>query len=228
VWTSKEIGRKLKKCNAILVSHFGLRRHGNKKNPLDELIYIVLSTQTDEAKYQSVYSNLKRRFRSWRKIESHHKPEIETILEPGGLSAIKADRIISILSTLDINFGARSLAMLKRMSDADAEKTLCSLPGVGIKTARCIMMYSLDRNVFPVDTHTFRTLDRLGAHSYPLPVRRWHNHIQAIVPEDIRYSLHVTLVSLGREYCKATKPNCKDCPMNELCCYSGRLTKVSG
>jgi endonuclease III len=230
MWAIRKRKQNLEICNEILVSKYGLPFHGNKKNPLDEVIYIILSSQTDENKYQFVFNNLKKEFPSWEKIKSTDEERLIQILKPAGLSKVKAKYIIDIFQRLDSDFGKRSLSFLKELPDGEAEKYLISLSGIGIKTARCVLMYSLDREVFPVDTHNFRVLNRLGAIDFPLPVRRWHNKIQEIIPKHLRFSLHVTLVSFGREICKAGKPLCEICPLNFICCYAkkhGRSVKKS-
>jgi endonuclease III len=220
MWPERNRTRYLETSNQLLISRYGIPRHGNKSNPLDEVGYIILSAQTDENKYQSVYRQLKRKFPKWANIKSSDEPTIEKILRPAGLSKLKAKYLIKILDKLDADFGKRSLVSLKEMSDQEAEKYLTSLLGIGPKSARCVLMYSLGRKVFPTDTHNFRVLKRLGAHNFPLPIRRWHDELQRLIPADLRYSLHVTLVSLGREICRATNPGCEICPLRGLCCYA--------
>lgn len=220
MWPERNRTKYLERINELLISRYGIPRHGNKTNPLDEVGYIILSAQTDENKYQSVYRELKKRFPKWANIKRNDESTIERILRPSGLSKLKAKYLVRILDKLDADFGKRSLASLKGMSDEEAEKYLASLLGIGPKSARCVLMYSLGRKVFPVDTHNFRVLQRLGAHNFPLPIRRWHDELQQIIPQDLRYSLHVTLVSLGREICRAAKPDCEICPLSELCCYA--------
>ncbi len=221
VWPESERAELLEKCNAELVSRYGRPMHGNKKNPLDETFYILLSSQTDESKYQAAYLRLKKAFPSWNLVGPADEDRIEEMIRPAGLSRAKAKNIMRILEKVEADFGVRSLAALRRLDDQEAEAYLRSLPGVGPKTARCVLMYSLDREVFPVDTHNFRVLKRLGLHDFPLPIRRWHDAIQDLVPEGLRFSLHVTLVSFGRDICRAGKPLCERCPLNRLCCYAG-------
>ncbi|NMC96578.1 MAG: hypothetical protein GYA70_03830 [Deltaproteobacteria bacterium] len=196
-----------------------MSRHGNKANPLDEVIYILLSSQTDEKKFQQAYTDLKRRFHSWKRLSRNDIRAISAIIEPAGLSKVKSENIVTLFEMIENNFGVRSLAQLKKMPDDVVENYLCSLPGIGKKSARCVMMYSLNRQVFPLDTHCFRILKRLGAHDYPHPIRRWHDRIQEIVPKDIRYALHVTLLSLGRDLCRSLTTNCGKCPLKEICCH---------
>jgi endonuclease III len=220
MWPEKKRAEYLQICSDILVARYGLPLHGNKSNPLDEVIYIVLSSQTDEKKYQAVYRNLKKAFPSWKTINARDESQIELLLRPAGFSRAKAKYLIGLLNKLDADFGKRSLSALKSMSTEEAELYLRTLPGVGTKTARCVLMYSLNREVYPVDTHNFRVLKRLGAFNLPEPIRRWHDRIQELIPNHLRFSLHVTLVSFGREICKAGKPLCEICPLNSLCCYA--------
>lgn len=219
MWPEKNRVKNLEICNEILISKYGLPFHGNKKNPLDEVIYIILSSQTDEDKYQFVFDNLKRLYPSWKDVTPSDEEVLKRAIKPAGLSNVKAKYVIEILQKLDADFGKRSLSFLKKLPDDEAEKYLTSLSGIGIKSARCVLMYSLGRQAFPVDTHNFRVLNRLGAINLPQPIRRWHNKIQEIIPEHLRFSLHVTLVSHGREICKAGRPLCESCPLIHICCY---------
>jgi endonuclease III len=218
LWPEESRAKYLEETNRILVSRYGLPKHGNKKDPLDEVIYIMLSSQTDESKYQSTYHNLETKYPSWNLIRPEELDHIEEILKPAGLSRVKAANLIHLLQKVEADFGTRNLTALEKMGDCEAEKYLCSLPGIGPKSARCVLMYSLNREVFPVDTHNFRVLQRLGAHNLPLPIRRWHNKLQNMIPASIRFSLHVTLILHGRDLCKASKPLCESCPLNQICC----------
>ena len=210
----------LTKISSLLVAEYGRPRHGNFANPLDEVIYIILSSQTDEQKYRSVFRALKTRFQSWSQISASALVEIERIIKPAGLSRYKTNYLVGVVEKLRKDFGRVSLASLRVMSDEDAERYLCSLPGVSIKTARCVLMYSLNRQVFPVDTHVFRVLNRLGVISLPQPIRKWHNVVQDVIPDDLRYDLHVTLLSHGREVCRAHKPECHRCNLKRLCAFT--------
>ena len=121
--------------------------------------------------------------------------------------------------------GVRLVALavkpLRKMSDKDAETFLLSLPGVGKKVARCVLMYSLGRQVFPVDTHCWRIARRLGwvrptqkdKHCAPRDMDR----LQSKIPPEFRYSLHVNMISLGREICTPTAPRCDECPISAWC-----------
>lgn len=219
MWARKDRENNLRASTLLLERRYGLSRHGNKANPLDEVIYILLSSQTDEKKFKQTYANLKRRYRSWKAIARKDLRVISAIIKPAGLSKLKSANVLRLLEIIEQHFGVRSLAPLKKMPDAEIERFLCSLPGIGKKSARCVMMYSLNREVFPLDTHCYRILKRLGAHDCPQPIRRWHDQIQNMIPKDIRFALHVTLISLGRDLCRAAITDCNECPLTVHCCY---------
>src|SRR5690606_32237692 len=114
-------------------------------------------------------------------------------------------------------FGGVTLEPLKSLTDEDAETFLRSLPGVGPKAARCVLMYSLGRDVFPVDSHCRRVLARLGFVPKKVDRKAANDFLQALVPREIRYNLHVNLVHHGRAVCLPSLPNCGHCPLADLC-----------
>ena len=139
----------------------------------------------------------------------------------GGLSNQKAKAIRNLLDIIVAQFGEPSLKPLRAMGDKDAEDFLLSLPGVGKKTARCVLMYSLGRQVFPVDTHCWRIARRLGwvrptqkdKHCAPRDMDR----LQSRISPELRHSLHVNMISLGREVCTPSVPRCDECPISAWC-----------
>jgi endonuclease-3 len=112
---------------------------------------------------------------------------------------------------------ALSPSFLPKMKTDDAERYLVSLAGVGKKNARCILMYSFNREVFPLDTHCARILKHLG---FAIPhgsLRKCEYQIQRLIPAPLRYSLHVTMVSLGTETCTSRAPKCDSRPLRRNC-----------
>lgn len=140
----------------------------------------------------------------------------------GGLQNQKAASVKVLMENIVDKFGQPSLSKLKYLNDEECDEFLSSLPGVGKKVARCVMLYSLDRKVFPVDTHCWRIAGRLG---WIEPSARNGNYcsseamdqLQEIIPSDLRFGLHVNMVSLGREICNARKPQCGECPIQKYC-----------
>lgn len=157
-------------------------------------------------------------------IDPIHCAVAEYIAKPiaaGGLSGKKSKSIRALLDAITARFGTPTLEPLRNMNDRDAEAFLTALPNVGKKVARCVLMYALGRPVFPVDTHCWRIARRLGwvrrtqksGHCAPRDADR----LQAKIPPELRFSLHVNLISLGREICTARKPNCAACPIDPWC-----------
>lgn len=200
---------------------------GNKRNPLDELIYIQLSVRTRERTYQASYSALRQLTGGvWERLLRVPIELVGRVLASGGMGSVKAVRLRAQLSRIRESFGTVSLATLRQMSDEDAEAFLRSLPGVGPKVSRCILLYSLDRRVFPVDSNCRRTLRRVGLVPSHIDRKAAHDFLQRLVPADLRRSLHVNLVHLGREICVPVTPNCAVCPIVGLCATGrGRLSR---
>jgi endonuclease III len=204
-----------------LLERYGDHAHGNKLNPLGELLFIICSVQTNEALYRSTYAILKARFPTFRQLADANENEIASVIAHGGLSRQKARTIRAILSRLVSDFGSPTLSPLCAMTDAECEHYLESLPGVGRKTARCVMMYSLGREAFPVDTNCWRVCRRLG---WVRPTRpdkscspKDMNRVQAGIPPNLRLSLHVNLVSHGRASCLPSVPLCDTCCIRQFC-----------
>lgn len=194
--------------------------HYNLKDPLNELLFIICSTKTEEASYRNSFRALKESFPTHNAIAAADAGSIARAIVNGGLSNLKANAIRNLLDAVVARFGEPSLKSLRSMDD-EAEDFLVSLPGVGKKIARCVLMYSLGRKVFPVDTHCWRIARRLGwvrptqkdGHCAPRDMDR----LQSKIPLKLRHSLHVNMVSLGREICTAIAPKCGKCPLVDWC-----------
>ncbi len=211
----------------VLKKHYHDFNHYNLKNPLDELLFIICSTRTGEASYRGTYRSLRNTFPTHLGIAEAPAEYIARPIASGGLSNQKSTAIRSLFDVIVAEFGAPTLKPLRRMSDEDAEAFLLSLPGVGKKVARCVLMYSLGRQVFPVDTHCWRIARRLG---WIRPTQknkrcssRDMDRLQSKIPPELRYSLHVNMISLGREICTSTAPQCVKCPLLAWCPKIGVL-----
>lgn len=213
-----------------LSERYGDHSHGNKANPLRELIFIICSVQTNEALYRSTYTKLISAFPNSRQLADATEGEIAAAIAHGGLSRQKARTIKAILARLEADFGSPTLSPMRAMSDAECESYLVSLPGVGKKTARCVTMYSLGRDVFPVDSNCWRICRRLGWVRATRPDRscspRDMDRVQAGVPPNLRFSLHVNLVSHGRACCLPSAMLCDECSIRQFC-KTGRRRAVS-
>ena len=212
---------KLEAIARILRRRYGDFDHYNKKNPLDELIFIICSVQTAEVSYKRTFRALRDEFKTFTHLNEAPAEYLARPLKPGGLSEQKSKSLRQIFDTITEAFGRLTLTPLKQFDDDECETFLTSLPSVGKKVARCVMMYSLGRDVFPVDTHCWRIARRLGwirpTTSDGHCSHRDMDRLQEKIPEPWRFSLHVNFISLGREFCTATNPKCGACPVRQHC-----------
>lgn len=186
---------------------------GNHVDPLDELFFIVLTTMTQYGAAHA-FDRMKAAFATWDDLLKTDADErLRAAIERCGLVNQKVPQLLGIAHRLQEDFGAVSLEPLRSMSDADAEAYLVSLPRVGKKVARCVLMYSLGRDVLPVDAHVLRVSRRLGVLPSRITWTKAHDAIHEVVPKRYRYRMHVGMVTLGRTTCSAKKPRCTDCQL---------------
>lgn len=227
---SGSLDRRIAHVARILSATYSDWDHFNLKNPLDELLFIICSTRTGEKGYRTTYSKLRSRFPTYVALSQATETEIAEALAGGGLQNNKAKAIRAILDSIIAHFGKLTLSPIKGWAEAECEKFLTGLPGVGKKIARCVMLYSLDYEVFPVDTHCWRISRRLGwirptqkgRHCAPRDMDR----LQEKIPPHLRFSLHVNMVSLGRVICTAKPPVCEACPIEAHCRKVGVAAQV--
>ncbi len=196
---------------------YGLSRLGNKEDPLDELIFIILSGATQEATYMATFDALQKRFPNWEVAAQADIEEIKAAIRFGGLAEKKSVAISNLLKAIVKRVGRADLAFLHQLDDQAVEEFLRQLPGVGPKTARCVLSYSLGRPAFAVDSHVSRIVRRLGWSKHHRLTDLVHDRLQEMVPLDIRISLHVNFVIHGRKVCVERKPRCGSCVIADLC-----------
>lgn len=195
---------------------YGSPRLNNKDDPLDELVFILLSQMTTGPSYERVFDRLKVEIPEWKHLLSMELEVLAGLISDAGLSNQKAPRLLALARELDARFGAVTLEPLRELSDEDAEAVLTSLPGVGVKTAKCVLMYAFGRDVLPVDTHVERVSRRLAL--VPMTsASRFAAALEAGVPPDCRYDYHVNALAHGRAVCRPLRPRCDVCPLSDLC-----------
>jgi endonuclease-3 len=201
---------------------YGPLPHIGQGNPLGQLVETILSQNTSDKNSHRAYLNLRRKFPTWPAVAEAPESAITAQIRQGGLANIKAPRIRNVLRMIRAREGRLSLARLSRMDDAEATSYLTSLPGVGIKTANCVLLFSLHRPVMPVDTHVDRVTRRLGWIDKRMPIEKAGNHIQQFVPPKLMLEVHVYLVWHGRRTCKAGRPRCSECVIRRHCRFYRR------
>ena len=206
-----------RRVTARLTRVYGSPHHNNKLDALDELIFIVLSQMTTHVSFDRVYDRLKRRFPTWNELLAAAPADLEGVIREAGLSRQKAPRIRAIIERARSDFGSISYDKLLMMSDSAVYSYLTSLPGVGPKTAKCVMMYAMHRKVLPVDTHLWRIARRLGLVPPSTSYATIHGVLEPVVGLDDRYALHVNAIAHGRAVCLPKRPRCSECCLRRSC-----------
>ncbi len=211
--------RRMARIAQLLAKTYETPDLGNVEDPLDEAVYILLTYQTDIPRARQVWTALRRAFPSWQAALDVPEAELEEILRPSGFQRARTRLVRALLTAVVRRWGALSLAQVKTMGDEDAEAALRKLPGLDIKGARCVMMYSLGRKVFPVDSNAFRFMRRYGILKRSAVYRRraTHDQIQEVIPPGLRKSLHVNLVAHGQMTCLPGRPLCARCAVRRGC-----------
>jgi endonuclease-3 len=186
---------------------------------LDQVVGTVLSQHTSDVNSDRAFAWLKARFPAWEQVAHAPVEEIEDAIRCGGLARQKARRIKKILNAIDEREGRVDLSCLHDLDDLTAEDYLTSLPGVGPKTAACVLAFSMGRAAFPVDTHVHRVVTRLGWVPAGATAEKAYRLLAPRVPADIRYDLHLALIGHGRTVCLARHPRCEVCVLLDLCPY---------
>jgi endonuclease-3 len=181
---------------------------------LDELILTVLSQSTNDRNRDVAFLALRRDFADWAAVRDAPNAEVERSIRPGGISKVKSARIQDILRAVEIDTFDADLA---RMSVAEGRDFLVSLPGVGRKTAACVLLFAYGKRDVPVDTHVSRVGTRLGLFREKAPFEELHDTMLELTPRGQELELHVNLLRHGRRTCHARRPKCDECALLKMC-----------
>ncbi len=200
---------------------YGIPQAKPHQHPIAELILTVLSQSTNDRNRDVAYLALRERFPddTWAAIRDAPVDEIEEAIRPGGISKVKSARIKSILRAITDTApgGELSLDWLRELSVPEGQKYLTSLPGVGRKTAACVLLFALGMRDIPVDTHVSRVGSRLGLFRPGAPFEELHDTMLAITPPGEELELHLNLLRHGRRTCHARRPDCRECALRRMC-----------
>jgi endonuclease III len=227
-----EISRELLTITRLLSDEYGTPDLGNKSDPVDELVYIILSRRTREGAYQDAYAALRSKYASWEEVAGARLEEIARVIAFSGLGGRKARSIKLALEMLIERFGRCTLEPTRIWTDDETRDFLCTMPEVGPKSAACVMMCALDRPAFPVDAHVGRVLERVAVFRLIGIDLTGADHkvkqclLSDAVPPALRYTLHVNMLLHGRSTCLVRRPRCGDCVIRTHCVH-GRSRGVT-
>jgi endonuclease-3 len=191
-------------------------RGGGGSTFIETLVATILSQNTSDINSARAYRQLRLSYSSWEDVATADPDELADVIRSGGLAAQKSRTIIATLQTLHEHYGSFEPIHLDSASDDDLLRELTSMRGIGLKTAACVLMFSLGRDVCAVDTHLHRVLNRLGIVSTTNAEKTFHD-LRPLVPRGRAREFHVSLIRFGRAICKAQRPHCFECPLYDLC-----------
>ncbi len=182
-----------------------------------ELVLTILSQNTSDANSGRAFMRLLARFPTWEDVMLAPEEALAEAIAVGGLANRKAPTIKAALAQVLRRRGSFDLGFLKELPVPEAKAWLRSLPGVGPKTAACVLMFALGRPALPVDTHVHRVARRLGLTPAGVSPEKAHDILEALLAPDEVYPFHVLLIKHGRRLCRAQRPLCPQCPLRDLC-----------
>ena len=201
----------------ILKEEYGVTEWQPGYDSVSLLIQTILSQNTSDTNSKGAFQSLLAHFDSWEDVADADVDTIAHCIRSGGLGRIKAQRIKQALKEIMRQRGQLDLDFLSQITLSDAHDWLCKLPGVGLKTARCVLLFSLGMPFLPVDTHILRVTKRLGLISQKASLNEAHRVLGEVVsPEDV-YQFHILVIEHGRRICRARFPNCQNCVLKTIC-----------
>jgi endonuclease-3 len=201
-----------------LEEHFKSKSSEKNSTPsiLDTLIATKLSQNTTDKTSYKAFKNLKENFKTWDELIEAPVLRIKEAIRVCGLANTKARHIKLMLKNMKKNYGTLNLSFLRKMDNDKIYDELLQYKGLGVKTVSCVLVFSMGRDVFPVDTHVHRVLNRLGVVETKTAEQTFENALQ-IIPEGRKHSFHTNLIKFGRNICKASKPLCYLCFLFRFC-----------
>ena len=211
-----------------LIAAFGEPPRRQHLDPVSQLVSTIISQNTHDVLRDKAFAALRQRFPTWEQVRDAPLEHVVAAIQVAGLSQQKAPRIQEALRRITSEQGQLSLDFLGRMEVADAKKWLTSINGVGPKTAAIILLFSLQRPAFPVDTHVHRVTRRLGLIPPKTSREKAHDLLEALLPPETYYAFHLNVIRHGREVCQARRPRCERCALRDLCAYYQSTVRQEG
>jgi endonuclease-3 len=216
---NESIPAKIESIHARLLTAYGEPQRRNPQPPLDSLIGTILSQNTNDVNRDRAFQQLRKRFPTWDQVRDAPTEEVTEAIRSAGLANQKGPRIQNALRRVTEERGELSLDFLADLPLEEARAWLTDLDGVGPKTAAIVLLFSLGRPAFPVDTHVHRVSRRLGLIEERTNAEKAHQLLEAQIPQKWYYTFHINIIRHGRQVCLARRPKCEACILTDLCDY---------
>jgi endonuclease-3 len=216
---SMDLGQRALDVHERLLAFYGEPRWRNPLPPADELVSTILSQNTNDVNRDRAFHALRSRFPTWEQVRDAGEKDVIEAIRPAGLANQKGPRIQNVLREITEQRGALELDFLADLPVQESKEWLMGFKGVGPKTAAIVLLFSLGKPAFPVDTHIYRITGRLGLRPAQMTADQAHGHLEQLFPPKAYYAAHLNLIRLGREVCHARRPDCPSCPLTDLCDY---------
>jgi len=210
------------KVHRRLIEAYGEPDWRPHMDPISELVSTILSQNTNDTNRDRAFKQLLGRFPDWDSVRDADIEEIKNAIRVSGLANTKGPTIQRALRRITEERGQLSLDFLRDMDVEDAKKWLTEIKGVGVKTASIVLLFSLGKPAFPVDTHVHRVTQRLGLIGPRASREKAHRILEETLPEDTYYAFHLNVIRHGREVCVAGTPRCEGCVLSDICAYYAR------
>lgn len=216
----------IKQILQLLIKEYGNREWHADGNPVAMLVQTILSQNTSDNNSHSAFASLISTFGAWQSIADASTYEIADSIKAGGLGQVKARYIKQVLADIRRERGQIELDFLKDLTLEEARNWLIELPGVGMKTANCVLLFSLGMPALPVDTHIFRVSKRLELIDSNASFEQAHRLLENMTEANDIYVFHILVIEHGRKICKAQRPRCSQCVLRSICPSFDTLGKL--
>lgn len=215
--TRSVLARRARRIHETLLKAYGSPVWREELPPVDELVSTILSQNTNDVNRDRAFYALRGKFATWEAVRDAPEAEVVEAIRPAGLANQKGPRIQAVLRAITEERGALNIDFLRDLPVNEAREWLTKFKGVGPKTAAIVLLFSLGRPAFPVDTHVHRVTGRLGLRPEKMSADDSHAYFEGMLPPDTYYAAHLNIIRHGREVCHARKPACGGCVLLKLC-----------
>lgn len=219
-----DVRKRVRRVVAALEKRFGVPRVRRNHDLIGSFVLTTLSQHTSDRNAERAFDVLKKKFPDWADVASATPRGIAAAIRSAGLANQKSGRIRDFVRWVKTTFGDYDLAPIRKMPTDEITRLFTSVNGIGIKTVSVVLLFSLGRDVFPVDTHVHRICRRVGFAPDKATAEQTHHRMADLVPRGKSMSLHVNMLRLGRTICLARGPKCPECPLRRLCNSAARLS----